>query len=803
MYQSYVYLDVRVLLSAVPGVFIVDHEESSNKDILTAKEQFLDRNNNGYKIKNVTIQPSVLHKTATFVRAIGGTLNQNAKVEHLTGTLMEPPDDRMFTGFSVKVAEGGSINLYFHQKAKKINIEEVRIEEDAGHLTRTGGKAHMDWTYAGCPSMRIKTKVEFELGEEAELFLRELYTLMTYLKLVTGELDEASVRCNAFVALAHYPLSPDYYVKLRNLNSFNFVRKAINSELSRQEEVLSAKGTVVSESRLWIAELNTTESWKNRQESAKFVELDTPISIDIGSSCGDTKIGVELPSERRERLKSTFGLSRLRTQFICANKDRADYFEEAVKEGADPMVTAHWMAGELMHILNVSKTPISQSNLTAKKFASIIKMLTSGRIHSGIAKNLLQDVSVSGDNPETLVKKKNLSLLSTREEIAPYIDKVLRDNEKSVNALTYGDMAPLEYLTGCVMKETAGRAVPLKVKEYIKEALNISLVYVFTMGGAITAQKHLDGTVAAGNADTIRGLLNDEDEYPTQVINVRSMLSEETEPADWAELISQITEKMQSGTANGIVVTHGTDTLPYTAALLFWLFGSADVPVVLTASSTLPSEGSEAKANIKLAIKTAREKKNGVYVVYGEKIYSPLNLKYCTNSTDGFINWNLDKGIFVSESLVSQQFMSVQQPDGFIMRHLLNEAASRLAVVRLYPGLPGYRLEQCYNLESGVDNVILELYSSGTCNMRNSDYSLKSFIAGGRRNGTHFYCTSQQECKVDFSEYSTSARVWREGAVPMGILTTESVVALFNACYLVADNDAELAELMEAATEVL
>lgn len=808
MYQSYIYLDVRVLLSAVPEVFLVDYEDSGKKDILSANEIFLSRNNNGAKIKSVNIEPSVLHKVSSFVKAIGGTLNKEAHIESQTGNIQEPPDDRTFTGFSVKVAEGGSLDIHFHQKAKKIDIAEIRIEEDSGHLTRVGGKPHMDWTYAGCPSMRIKTKAEFELGEEASIFLEELYTLMTYLKLVTGDLGESSVRCNAFVSLSHYPYSPDYYVKLRNLNSFNFVRKAINCELSRQEEILSAGGSIASESRLWIAELNTTETWKTRQDSPKFALLNPDLKIDMVSACGNTSLEVELPASRRERLKASYGLSRLRTEFICANKDRADYFEEAVAEGADPMMTAHWMAGELMHLLNTHKTSIKQCRITSKKFASIMKMLYTGKIHSGIAKNLLQEISETGDNPETLVKKKNLSLLTTEEELKPFVDKVLAENQKSVTALLHGDMAPLEHLTGCVMKESGGRAVPLRVKSYIKEQLKISLIYVFAMGGAITAQKHVDGTVTAGSAETIAKIINsgedkETSQYPLQVINLRSMLSEETEPADWAVLISQISEKIQSGTANGIVVTHGTDTLPYTAALLYWLYGSAGVPVVLTASSTLPSQGNEASCNIQMAVKTAREKKDGVYVVYGGKVLSPLNLKYYTSSPDGFINWNLDSNIYNSQSLVSQQFMSVNLPDADIVRHLLNEAASRLAVVKLYPGLPGYRLEKFYDEESSVDNIILELYASGTGNMRNSDYSLKGFLINGRKNGKKFYCTSQQECKVDFSEYSTSARVWREGAVPMGILTTESVIALFNACYLVADNDTELSMLMEAATEVL
>src|SRR5574344_1925747 len=274
MYQAYVYLETRVLLSAVPGVFISNSADSGEKDILSAKADFLKRTNNRFAVKDVSIQPAVLHKVASLVKALGGTMLEKSELEHLTGNIQEPPDDKEFTGFSVKVAVGGSLDIFFHQKAKKISIEEIRIEEDCGHLTRVGGKAHMDWTYAGCPSIRLRTSTSFELGEEAELYLHELYTLMAYLKLITGELGESSVRSNAYVSLAEYPThsaslqfaKPDYYVKLRNLNSFNFVRMAINSELTREESILSTGGKIISESRLWVAEQNTTETFQSRKE---------------------------------------------------------------------------------------------------------------------------------------------------------------------------------------------------------------------------------------------------------------------------------------------------------------------------------------------------------------------------------------------------------------------------------------------------------------------------------------------------------------------------------------------------------
>lgn len=801
MYQSNIYLEVRVLLSAVPGVFSVQTKEDSRKDILSVKATFTERNNDRIPVESVTIMPAALRKVVLLSQVLGAKINESSRLERLAGSLQEPPDDRNFTGYSVVVAEGGSLNIMFHQKQKKIRIEEIRIEEDAGHLSRTGSsRAHMDWTYAGCPSMRIRTSADFELGEEAELFLNELYSLMMYLKLTYQEQGESSIRCNAYVALSQYPEKAGYCVKLRNLNSFNFARKAINSEITRQEALLTSGASVQSESRLWIEEQNLTQEWKVRDnQAAKFKKVEPAIDVQIENVPENDRVTVELPEQRRIRLRSQYGLSKLRSLFICAEKDRADYFEQCVAYEAEPLLTAHWMASELARVLNMTNGSYRQCKLTPEKFAQVMNMLRDQRIHSGIAKKLIQTICKTGETPEAVLKREKIQLLSTREEIEPFVESVLAQNPKSVDALIHGDMAPLEHITGLVMKESQGLAVPQKVKEIIKEKLQISVVYVFTMGGAISARKFPDGTIGAGDANILLSLVDKENALvPVQISSVSQMLSEETEPADWAKLICGIKQKIEGGTVNGIIVTHGTDTLSYTAALLYWLFNSASVPIVITASSTIPAESDEAKRNLNLAIKTAEQMRNGVYVVYGEKIYSPLNLKFLNNGTHGFANWNMQTPVHDGNGFLSQQFMSVQSPEPEVMTKILNEAASRLDVVRMYPGMSGYRLEKRYQGEDGVDFIVLELYASGTGNMRNSDYSLKPFLLNSRKKGLHVYCTSQQECKVDFSDYSTSARVWREGAVPMGHLTVESVVALFFASYLVADDEDELSELMES-----
>ncbi|MCR5763910.1 MAG: asparaginase domain-containing protein [Treponema sp.] len=811
MYQSRVYLEVRVLLSAVPGVFIAVELNNGKKGILNAKADFLRRNNSPVQLEKVDVQPSALHKVALFVNAVGGTMLKSSSLEHLTGALPEPPDDKNFTGYSVCVAKGGRLDIMYHQKQKTINIEEIRIEEDRGKLTRSAGKkARMDWTFAGCPVMRIRTSSAFELGGEAEIFLHELNTLLAYLRLTAGDVQDSGVRCNAYVSLCEYPEEPLYSVKLRNLNSFNFVRKAIDSELSRQEFILSSGGSVSAESRLWNEQLNATEFWQKRSSDAvHFAKVNPALEVGISDAIAFESVEVELPEKRRSRFRSSYGLSRLRTIFLCAEKDRADYFESAVEHGAPAMLAAHWIASEVMKILNRTGKSIKQCKLSAEKFARVLVLLNEGKIHSGMAKEIMQVVAADGSDVDDVIEKQGMMLLSTKEELEPVIDSVLSEYPESVSSLKEGNMAPLEFLTGCVMKKTGGKAVPTVVKSMLKEKLSISIVYVLTMGGSITAEKQDDGTVIAGSAECIKPLLDEGNEsFPVQVVSVCDMLSEETEPKDWAKLIAVIKEKMESGTANGIVVTHGTDTLAYTASLLFWLFSAAEVPVVLTASSSISAVGksdsaAEARTNLNLAIKAARERKNGVCVVYGNKILPALNLKYVSNNSSGFINWNMKKPVFDFHTVLSQQFLSVSLPETEIMSSILNEAAERLMVIRLYPGLLMNRLEKMINDESSIDTVILELYSSGTGNMKNSDYSLKTFLTKGRQHGITFCCTSQQESFVDFSEYATSARLWQAGAVPFGNLTTESVTTLYFAASLIADNHKELDEIMESAIELL
>lgn len=775
MYQSFVYVETRIQLAAVESVFITDDST-----------------------KKISIEPSVLQSVYTLAKALGCRISIISDIEKINAPLPEIQNRKKINGYSIKIAEKGAMNLMFHSHRKTIKIEEVRIEEDLGRLTHANGKTRMDYSFAGNPSIRIKTAPSFELGEEVHIFLEELRRLTQYLNLENTKQKDSYIRCNAYVALSKYPQLPDYYVKLRNLNSFNFARKAVNHELTRQENMISAGEKIRSESRLWNEAKSCTEFYKERNFSKnRFEHLNPPQTINLESAEEklSAEIKIELPEARRQRFKQQYGVSRLRSEFLCDTKEKADFFEAVAALGANPVNTAHWMASELARLLNKENITLSKSKITPAHFAWIIKKLDADEIHSFTAKKLLRSTFENGHSPDKLMRTLNITELANEKDLLPYVQKTLNENPEQCKILQNGQMQPLEFLTGLVMKETEGRAVPQVVKSLIKKELNISVIYMITTGGAISAVRNKDGAVSAGDSSILRNIAEQiAPDTPLQVTSAGQYLSEELEPSDWAELITEINSKINAGTASGIVVTHGTYTLSYTAALLYWLFSDSEVPIVITASSTLPLETTEAEINLRLALETATKEKSGVFVVYDGKILSPLNLHF--ERPGIFSNWNQTSQKFRESGPVATQFNGITDLDRDVVSRLLAEACRKMFMCRLYPG---FRSDLYNNMlkYSSVHSIFIEMYGIGSGNMNDSDYSLKPMLLTGNRRGMKFYCTSQQKINLDFSQYITAHGVWREGAVPMGYLTTESAVALYFACSLCADNDTELDEMME------
>lgn len=795
MYQSHVFLEARILVTTTEKAFCSCHIGTNAGTCPICR-----REKGAYPV----INPQAARRAYTLAHTLDCTLSEVAQYERPTGS-PSLPEQYSLSGASVKIGTNGYMDIEFHRRKKRILIQEVRIEEDAGRLTHVNGETKMDYSQAGVPNIRIRTGADFELGEEAEIFLTELRRRIQYMGILKGIPLENVIRCNAYVALARYPDKPDYAVKLRNLNSFNFVRKAINAELHRQEGLLTSGGSITSESRLWNERQDHTEFHQSRESDSILTTL--PIEGAATYKCPPALLAelrasaIEHPSDRQNRLIATWGIARTRAEFICDEKSRADFFEDTIACGADAMETAHWLMSDVTGLLRKEGKTVQESPLSPRRFASILALYHAHAIHSKIAKQLLQAVIETDKDPDTLMEEHNWSQITDTAQLRTLVQKTIQENAPETGRLKEGDMAPLEFLTGIIMKKTRGLADPLMVKELLKEELHISLIFVLSMGGTISGTTS-DGEISAGDEKILKTMIASDlagEHISFERITTDRLLSEEIQPADWAALIHAIAQRIASGTANGIVITHGTDTLAYTAPLIYWLFADSPVPIVFTASNAPPALLSpddppdEARLNLNRAIRLAQEKERGIYVVFGDRILSPLNLKFLRPALYGFTNWNTGEPVFTGTGLLSEY----ADTDRYVMTSLLSDAADKLHMCRVFPGLRADRLLAL--TDTGVSCFVLELYEKGTGSMREGPYSLKQLLIQGRKKGCRFYCTSQQEGIVDFSGYSTSRRMWREGAVPMGSLTTETAIALYFAASIVCDNPEEIDQLMETA----
>jgi aspartyl-tRNA(Asn)/glutamyl-tRNA(Gln) amidotransferase subunit B len=724
-----------------------------------------------------------------------------------TGT--SPETSPAISRLSLKLGTDAFVDIMFHCRRKRIRVREIRLEEDAGRLIRQVNppgspsgerrRTRMDYSRAGMPSLRIRTESDFEIGEETAVFLAELRRRLQYLGMLPPDLPmESIIHCNAYVALAEYPEKPSVHVKLRNLNSFNFVWKAVNTELSRQEEIVSAGGNVVSESRLWNEAKSLTESFRagaGEEPRYRPVENVPPFTPGAGILEALDNFTLELPGERRDRFIKSLGLTGYQAGFICDESSRADYFEKTIALGADPKDAAGWMASWVYKELRRLKLSLASSPLGPERFASVLSMLKTRRIHGSMAKRIITAVLEESGDPRQIVKERNWEQITDPRTIAAAVKAVILANPGEVRRIREGDAGPIQYLTGLIMKSTNGLAEPLLVKDILRDELSVSLVYVLSLGGAISGRVGEDGILEPGDEAVLKAILAGKEESAKvryEPVQVGRLLSEEIVPSDWAALIETIAEKLASGTANGIVIAHGTDTLPYTAPLIYWLFAGAAAPIVLAASSTHPGVSTEAARTMKKAVSLALGKQNGVYVVHGGRVLSPLNLKFERTGGDCFRNWNMAEPVFDGEKLLP----SPLEADRYVLSQLLEEAVNSMCVFRIYPGLRSDYLLAL--MDKGVKTFFLELFDTGTAGFREGPYSLKKVLAAGKRRGARFYCTSQQEGIVDFSGYVSSKELWKAGAVPMGELTTETAVARYLAASIIADSEEELLGLMEA-----
>jgi aspartyl-tRNA(Asn)/glutamyl-tRNA(Gln) amidotransferase subunit B len=734
-------------------------------------------------------------------RALGCTPAPRTTFERKNYFYPDMPKNYQISQFRSPLGTDGLVEIELRKRRRKVRIREVHLEEDAGKMIHAGDVSLLDYNRAGTPLLEIVTQPDLEVGEEAEVFLQQLRRLVRWLGVCDGNMEEGSLRCDANVSVNPEGRGLGSRVEVKNLNSSKFVRRAIVFEIARQEEILERGGTVTQETRLWNENRDQTEGMRTKESAHDyryFPEPDLPpFTAEAAFLASIERSLPELPEARALRLAARHGLSDEQARQICEEREVADYFERTLALGADAQAAATWLAADVRKHLNRTGLSLAHCPLTAERFAELLRLLAERRIHGKIAKSVLEAVFAEGKDPAVIIREKGWEQIADSAALGAVADTVMARHADTVAAIRRGDHRRIAFLIGEIMRETSGRAEPGLLQQVVKERLDVSMIQVLSFGGAITARRTADGEVAAGDASEILGLLRAEVGASRKVafedVEVARVLSEEITPADWALLVASIDEHLRSGRAAGIVVAHGTDTLAYTASLVAWLFGRPSVPVVFAAALEPPgSPGSDAIPTLRTAIETAASAKPGIYVAFGGRVLSPLNLKFERVAADGFRNWNMAVPVHEAPPLFDEPPPLGDRDD---LRRRFEAAINASMVMRVHPGMRGDHLIGL--MDRGVRNFVLELYDTGTANLRESPYSLRPAFLAARDRGVRFFCTSQQEGIVDFSGYVTSHELWREGAIPMGSLTTESAFTKLVAALAFSENDEEAARRMD------
>ena len=361
---------------------------------------------------------------------------------------------------------------------KKVNITRVHLEEDVAKLWHRGSYSLIDVNRAGVPLMEVVGEPEISSPEEARDYLIKLRSIVRYLGVSTGNMEEGSFRCDANISIR--PVGSKELlskIEVKNMNSFKAVYQAMEYEYRRQREVLESGGQLVQETRGWIDEKCITVSQRSKEyanDYRYFPEPDLPPLVFDTAWIEEIRARLpELPEARRERFMAQYSLPLYDASILTNSKAMADYFERCVKliDNSKAKMISNWLLGDFSRLLNATNTNIENTKVSPEYLAAMLNMVDKGIITGPATKAVFEEMFYSGNSANTIVAEKGLSQISDVDELREVVKQVITNNSKAVSDYNAGKQQALAFITGQVMKATRGRANPSLVREILIQQL--------------------------------------------------------------------------------------------------------------------------------------------------------------------------------------------------------------------------------------------------------------------------------------------------------------------------------------------
>ena len=390
------------------------------------------------------------------------------------------PKGYQISQYELPIVAQGSLEIVLQDgRTKRIGITRAHLEEDAGKSLHEGlpGMTGIDLNRAGTPLVEIVSEPDMRSAKEAVAYMKKMHTLVRYLEICDGNMQEGSFRCDANVSVR--PAGTQKFgtrTETKNLNSFRFVERAINFEIARQIELLESGRPVVQETRLYDPDKGETRPMRSKEEANDYRYFPDPdlLPLKVEEALIESVRATlpELPDQKAARLCSEYGLPLYDAGVLTASRELADYYEEVVRAApSDPKLAANWVMGDLAAALNKEGIEVSSGKLPAARLAELLRRIADGTISGKLAKEVFEVMWSEGASADAVIESRGLRQITDTGAIVRAIEEVMAKNPAQLAEYRAGKDKLFGFFVGQVMKATGGKANPAQLNELLRGKL--------------------------------------------------------------------------------------------------------------------------------------------------------------------------------------------------------------------------------------------------------------------------------------------------------------------------------------------
>jgi aspartyl-tRNA(Asn)/glutamyl-tRNA(Gln) amidotransferase subunit B len=389
------------------------------------------------------------------------------------------PKGYQISQYELPIISGGALKIDLDGIAKTVSLTRAHLEEDAGKSLHEDfhGLSGIDLNRAGTPLLEIVSEPELRGAREAVSYAKTLHSLLRYLDVCDGNMQEGSFRCDANVSVRTSGSAKlGTRCEIKNLNSFRYLERAIEYEARRQIEILEDGGQITQETRLYDPERDETRPMRSKEDAHDYRYFPDPdlLPLEVSDAWIEQVRSTlpELPDAKRARFVLEYGLSAYDAGVLTATRELAAYFEQTVAaSGAEAKLCANWISGELLGTLNDAGLEITQSKISSASLAGLLKLMRDGAVSGKIAKDVFAAMWAGQGEAESIIEAKGLKQISDVSELERIVDAVLSANPAQVAEYRSGKQKVFAFLIGQAMKASAGRAHPSQLNEILRRKL--------------------------------------------------------------------------------------------------------------------------------------------------------------------------------------------------------------------------------------------------------------------------------------------------------------------------------------------